>query len=95
MLIIVKAVLPVLLRVATWGELVTPPGSLPNVRLDGETLAAAPEAGLMVIVNVAVPAPAVFDALRVTVEVPAAVGVPEISPVVVFTVRPVANPVAP
>jgi hypothetical protein len=34
-------------------------------------------------------------ALSVTVEVPALVGVPEIKPESVFTVRPVGNPVAP
>ena len=34
-------------------------------------------------------------ALRVTVEVPAAVGVPEINPVPVFTDSPLGNPVAP
>jgi hypothetical protein len=36
-----------------------------------------------------------FVALSVTVEVPAAVGVPEISPVPVLTVNPTGNPAAP
>jgi len=46
-------------------------------------------------VRLALPVPALFVALRVTVDVPAAVGVPEIKPVVLFTVRPAGNPVAP
>jgi hypothetical protein len=49
----------------------------------------------MVSVNVAFPVPALFVALSVTVEVPTAVGVPEINPEVVFTDRPAGNPVAP
>jgi hypothetical protein len=48
-----------------------------------------------VSVSVAVPVPALFVALSVIVETPAAVGVPEIRPVVVFTVRPAGSPVAP
>jgi hypothetical protein len=40
-----------------------------------------------------VPLPLV--ALNVTVEVPAAVGVPEISPLVLLTDNPAGNPVAP
>jgi hypothetical protein len=51
--------------------------------------------GLMVIVRVAVPVPREFVALIVTVKVPAAVGVPEITPVDVFTVNPAGSPVAP
>ena len=50
--------------------------------------------GLMVIVNVALPVPPALVALMVTVKVPAAVGVPEISPVAVFTVKPAGNGVA-
>ena len=46
-------------------------------------------------VSVAVPVPPPLLALKVTVEVPAAVGVPEITPVAVFTVNPAGNPVAP
>jgi hypothetical protein len=52
-------------------------------------------AGAMVSVRVAVPDPAAFVALTVTVDVPAAVGVPEMRPVPLFTDRPVGNPVAP
>ena len=49
----------------------------------------------MVKVREALPVPAVLVALRVTVEVPAAVGVPEIKPVAVFIDRPAGKPVAP
>ena len=41
------------------------------------------------------PAPALLVALRVTVEEPAAVGVPEIEPVEALTDNPAGNPVAP
>jgi hypothetical protein len=51
-------------------------------------------AGLIVKVNVALPVPPALVALIVTVYVPAVVGVPEIKPVVVFTVKPAGNPVA-
>jgi len=49
-----------------------------------------------VTVNVrgALPVPPPFIALTVTLEVAAAVGVPEIKPDVVFTVRPAGKPVA-
>jgi hypothetical protein len=50
---------------------------------------------LMVIVKVALPVPPALVALTAAVEVPAAVGVPEINPVAVFTVNPAGNPVAP
>ena len=54
--------------------------------------------GLIVKVNVALPVPPELVALIVTVyglpaSVPA-VGVPEITPVVVFTLRPAGSPVA-
>jgi hypothetical protein len=52
-------------------------------------------AGLTVIVRVPFPVPPALVALSVTVEVPAAVGVPEIRPVPVFTDKPAGNPVAP
>ena len=45
--------------------------------------------------RLALAAPLPLVALNATVEVPAAVGVPEINPVVVFTDRPAGNPVAP
>jgi hypothetical protein len=43
----------------------------------------------------ALPVPPLFVALNVTFEVPALVGVPEISPEAVFTMRPAGNPEAP
>jgi hypothetical protein len=48
----------------------------------------------MVNGRVAVPVPALFVALNVTVDVPAAVGVPEINPVPVLIDRPAGNPLA-
>jgi hypothetical protein len=50
---------------------------------------------LMMSVSVAVPVPVVLVALRVTVEVAAVLGVPEIKPVVVLTDKPAGNPMAP
>jgi hypothetical protein len=52
-------------------------------------------AGLIVRVNEAFPVPPAFVALSVTVAVTTVVGVPEISPVPVFTDSPAGNPVAP
>jgi hypothetical protein len=46
-------------------------------------------------VRMAVPVPPALEALSVTVEVPVAVGVPEINPVPVFTDKPAGSPVAP
>ena len=46
-------------------------------------------------VKVALPVPLLFVALRVTVEVPAAVGVPVMEPLALFTARPAGKPVAP
>ena len=51
-------------------------------------------AGLIVKVSVALPVPPALVALIVTLYVPAVVGVPEITPVVVFTVNPPGSPVA-
>ena len=51
--------------------------------------------GLLIVkVSVAVPVPLALVALMVTLYVPAAVGVPEINPVAVFTVKPAGSPVA-
>jgi hypothetical protein len=47
-----------------------------------------------VIVSVFVPEPVALVALRVTVEIAAAVGVPEISPLVALIAKPAGNPVA-
>ena len=46
------------------------------------------------IVKVAVPVPREFVALIVTVKVPVAAGVPEITPVEVLRVKPAGSPVA-
>ena len=51
-------------------------------------------AAATVIVSVLVADPPALVALRVTVEVAAAVGVPEILPLVAFTIRPAGSPVA-
>jgi hypothetical protein len=50
---------------------------------------------LIVMTSVALPVPPALVALIVTLYVPAVVGVPEIKPVLVFTVKPAGNPVAP
>ena len=50
--------------------------------------------GLIVKVNVWLPVPPALVALMVTVYVPAVVGVPEITPVLIFTDRPAGSPVA-
>src|SRR3989454_12671399 len=52
-------------------------------------------AGVIVTASVWVPVPPALVALRVTVEAPAVVGVPERSPVVALSARPAGNPVAP
>ena len=51
-------------------------------------------AAAMVSVSVFVPAPPELDALSEMVEVAAAVGVPEISPLTALTARPEGRPVA-
>src|ERR1700730_11909359 len=53
-----------------------------------------PPDAIIVKVNVAVPVPAAFVALNVTLDVPAVVGVPEMTPVAVLTESPAGNPVA-
>jgi len=51
--------------------------------------------GLLIVkVSVALPVPPALLALMATVYVPAVVGVPEITPVVVFTANPAGSPVA-
>jgi hypothetical protein len=49
----------------------------------------------MVNVRLALPVPPLLLALSVTVDVPTAVGVPEINPVVLLTNKPAGSPVAP
>ena len=58
------------------------------------TGAATTGAAATVIVIVLAPEPPALAAFKVTAEVAATVGVPEISPLVVFTVSPAGNPVA-
>jgi hypothetical protein len=48
-----------------------------------------------VSIRVALPVPPLLVALGVTVDVPAAVGFPEINPVPLFADSPAGNPVAP
>ena len=53
------------------------------------------EAGIMVKLTVWLPAVGLaFDALTVALKVPPAVGVPEITPVLVFTFKPGGRPIA-
>ncbi len=52
-------------------------------------------AAAMVNVRLALPVPPLLVALSVTVDVPAAVGVPEINPDVLLSDNPAGNPVAP
>ena len=69
--------------------------AIPTVPLAVVALVIAGGATATVTVRVALPVPPAFVALSVTVEVPAAIGVPEITPVAAFTVRLAGNPVAP
>ena len=71
-----------------------PTAWLANVRLLGDVVAPG-VFEFIVSVSVAVPVPLLLVALKLTAEVPAAVGVPETSPVVVLTVKPAGNPDAP
>ena len=66
------------------------PGTMNEVL---ETRAGGPKEA-MVSVRVALPVPNEFVAPNVTMEVPVAVGVPEMSPVEEFTDRPAGSPVA-
>ena len=68
--------------------------AVPTVPLAVRALVIAGFAGLIVMVSVAVPVPPAFVALIVTLDVPAAVGVPVIAPVAVLTDKPVGRPVA-
>jgi hypothetical protein len=69
--------------------------ALPSVPLAVVALVITGAGMAMVSVKVALPVPPLFVALSVTVELPAAVGVPEINPVVLLTVSPAGKPVAP
>ena len=67
---------------------------LPRSRLAEVALVITGAAAVMVSVRVALPVPPALVAPSVTVEVPAEVGVPEISPVAVLTDKPAGKPVA-
>jgi hypothetical protein len=69
--------------------------AVPTVPFAVVALAITGGPAAMLSVKVALPVPLPLVALRVTVDVPDAVGVPETNPVVVFTVSPAGNPVAP
>jgi hypothetical protein len=69
--------------------------ALPVVPLAVVPLVITGGARLTVSVRVAFPVPPLLVALRVTVDVPAAEGVPEINPVPLFTASPAGNPGAP
>src|SRR5579872_430913 len=84
---------PVLVSVTVLLELL-PTFTLPNATGDGLILSCACAALAIVSVSLALPVPALFVALSITVDVPAAVGVPEITPVLLLTPRPAGNPVA-
>ena len=60
----------------------------------GNRLYPPPVAAFIVRAKVAEPVPPALVALSVTLEVPAAAGVPEITPVVVLMESPAGNPVA-
>src|SRR5439155_1275812 len=70
--------------------------ALPEIMalLDGAVIETIGMARVIVTASVWVPVPPALVALRVTVEAPAVVGVPEMSPVVPLSVRPAGNPVA-
>ena len=74
---------------------VTVPGPAPAAAEAGDRLVRVGTGAAMVIVRMAFPVPPLLVALRVTVDAVAAVGVPEINPVALFTVNPAGNPVAP
>jgi len=67
---------------------------VPTVPLAVLLLVITGAGGVTFSVSVVLPVPSLFVALTVTVEVPAAEGVPEIKPELVFTVRPAGKPVA-
>ena len=67
---------------------------LPTAPLAVAKLVITGAAELIVTITPALPVPPELVALTVTVEVPTAVGVPEISPVVPLTASPGGKPVA-
>ena len=69
--------------------------ALPLVPVTEVALVIVGGATRIVRAKFAVPVPFPLTALRVTLVVPTALGVPLISPVLVLTLKPVGNPVAP
>jgi len=69
--------------------------AVPTVPLVVPLLVMAGGETYIVKVSSALPVPPPLVALRFTPNVPAAVGVPEIKPEVIFTPRPAGNPDAP
>jgi hypothetical protein len=72
-----------------------PTNCVPKPRLAGDKpTTGTPKPELIVTVAMALPVPEELVALTVTVEVPAAEGVPEIKPVFAFAESPLGKPVA-
>jgi hypothetical protein len=94
-LVMFNVAFPVFVSVTTRDELGKATGSFPKLRLEGETLATAAPDALTVSASVALAAPPLLVALSMTEAVPVAVGVPEINPVALFTVKPPGKEVAP
>ena len=68
--------------------------AVPTVPLALATLVITGRAGRMRIDKLDEPAPPAFEAERLTVKLPAPVGVPAIRPLVAFRLNPVGRPVA-
>ena len=68
---------------------------IPTVPLAVVALVTTGAAALMVSVSEALPVPELLVADKLTVDVPAVEGVPEITPLLVLTDSPAGNPVAP
>ena len=85
---------PVFVNVTVLLELL-PTLTFPNATELGVMLSSACATLAIVSVRVPFPVPALFVALSVTFEMPAAVGVPEMRPVLVLTLSPAGKPVAP
>lgn len=75
-------------------ESVVPSATVPNATLDGLAEIRAEE-DFTVSASFAVPEPLPFVALRLTLKLPALIGVPETSPLAVLIARPPGSPAAP
>ena len=86
-------VVPLLKVIGSMTEVPAWPMTLPPDNVGDDT--AGGGGGILTVnARVAVPVPPLFVALKVMLEVPAVVGVPEIKPVTVLTDRPAGNPMA-